>query len=64
MNNQTQREIAAWAAIIDELERRRLASIQNGGILSSVCQNTEDIPHGRNDRVRARVDRRAGEKGL
>lgn len=63
MKEQTEREIAAWDAILDELERRRLVRVQNGGILSSICHNTEDV-HGRNDSVRARVDRRTSQERL
>lgn len=63
MKEQTEREIAAWDAILDELERRRCVRVQNGGILSSVCQNTEDV-HGRNDSIRARVDRRTSKARL
>jgi hypothetical protein len=61
---QTDREIAAWDAILDELERRRLVRVQKSGILSSICQNTEDDHHGRNDSVRAGFHGRASKARL
>lgn len=45
------RAIAAYDAILDELERRRQLRQQNRGILSSVCQKPEDRDE-RDDRVR------------
>lgn len=55
----------AMVAIIEEIERRLLADAENSGILSSVCQNTEDdTTDGRNDHLCARVDRRTGKARL
>lgn len=64
MNDKEARAHAAMCAIIEEIERRLAADDQNRGILSSVCQNTEDEPHGRDDHLCQSVDRRAGQKGL
>lgn len=63
MTDKEARAHAAMCAIIEEIERRLLADDQKRVILSSVCQNTEDT-HGRDDSIRAGIDRRASQEGL
>lgn len=60
----TEKECIAFDAILDELERRRQLRMQNGGILSSVCQNTEDVKHERNGNLRPSVNGGAGKEGI
>lgn len=56
------RERIAMGAILDELERRRLARLANGGILpTTVCQNTEDA-HEREHHIRQGQHRGTGKK--
>ncbi len=58
----SEREIAAMGMIIEELERRRLVRVQKSGILSPVCQNTEDEHD--HDSLRASQHRRTSQEGL
>lgn len=63
MQQPSEKEIAAMGMIIEELERRRLVRVQKSGILSSICQNTED-EHGNHDSVRQSFNGRTGEAGV